>query len=604
MFGGLAALYWPRTISYAYQERACIDQLTIAPDWFKSGTGEFIVQARGGWTVAGMPIAATQLCVVPTVPPQPGTVAAQWSLFGWVPGRPLVVATAARPQVTLTALAQPLPTSRPVTLALSAPDSIHRYALRIDDKSAACVAHDTVLRCPIETLQLAQGKEYSVQLVRSFGRLPASMVAAKTVTTLTAASVKDVSIKPNELITAKPRAATITFDKPIESAAATLTRFDGQTKVIVPVAVTPGDRRIEVAWTEDLARQAQFQLTVDAVKAQDGSTLVEPYVIPFRTSGGPKVTGMSVGKVGVALGSTAVITFDQPLSTTQDQQAGVEITGGATIVRRQANQLVVSFAGVPACTDVTIKITAVLESEHGVTGGSDWSQQTRTVCHSVSTIGQSVKGRAITAYTFGSGPVAALYTGAIHGNELSTRALMLRWIDELEAKARELPAGISVVVVPVVNPDGVATGTRTNGNNVDLNRNFGTSDWTKDISTVTNAPFPGGGGSTAMSEPETQAIASLVARLRPRVVASYHSIGSVVAANQAGASVAYAQQYAALSGYSNATGSATTFEYAISGTADDYYGQKLGVASILVELGSHTYHQFERNQKAMWALLK
>ena len=181
---------------------------------------------------------------------------------------------------------------------------------------------------------------------------------------------------------------------------------------------------------------------------------------------------------------------------------------------------------------------------------------------------------------------------------------MLRWIDELEANARSIPADKSIVVVPAINPDGIANGSRTNGNNVDLNRNFATSDWKTDITTVNNTPFPKGGGLTSMSEPETKAIAGLISRLRPQLVLSYHSIGSVLAANQAGSSVAYARTYAGLSGYSNVTGSTTTFEYAVSGTADDYYAEKLGVASILIELGSHSHHQFERNQKAMWAMMR
>jgi hypothetical protein len=107
-----------------------------------------------------------------------------------------------------------------------------------------------------------------------------------------------------------------------------------------------------------------------------------------------------------------------------------------------------------------------------------------------------------------------------------------------------------------------------------------------------------------MSEPETNAIAGLALRLRPVVILSYHSIGGVVAANQAGASGGLASQYSQISGYRNATGQTSeTFEYSVSGTADDWYAERLGVASILVELSSHTSPQFERNQKAMWAMV-
>jgi protein MpaA len=226
------------------------------------------------------------------------------------------------------------------------------------------------------------------------------------------------------------------------------------------------------------------------------------------------------------------------------------------------------------------------------------------ICHTVATIGYSHQGRPINAYYFGGGVTSIIYTGAIHGSEISSRDLMYRWIDYLEANARDIPADKTVVVIPQLNPDGVAAGTRVNARNVDLNRNFATSDWQKDVTTVDNQPFPGGGGETPMSEPETQAIAAMVQQLRPALVLSYHSIGGLIIANQAGSSSNRAATYSQLSGYYNATGQSSPFEYSASGTADDWYAQKLGVPSLLIELGSHTYHQFDRNQSAMWAMLQ
>lgn len=321
-------------------------------------------------------------------------------------------------------------------------------------------------------------------------------------------------------------------------------------------------------------------------------------------SGGPKVTGINIGRSGVAIGATAVITFDQPISDTQDISKFVTTTGGAAFSAKKGNQVFISLAGVPKCADFSIKLTNDLQSHYEIAGNSAWSYASRTICHTVGTIGYSSKGRPINAYYFGSGPAVVLYTGAIHGNEVSTRNLMNNWIDELEANARSIPAGKTVVVVPQINPDGVSSGSRVNGRNIDLNRNFATSDWRKDITTVNNQPFPGGGGESPMSEPETQAIAGLASRLRPVLVLSYHSIGNVVAANQAGASGTHANTYSQLSGYRNTTGqTGETFEYSVSGTADDWYGEKLGTASILIELGSSSNPQFSRNQKAMWAML-
>jgi hypothetical protein len=373
----------------------------------------------------------------------------------------------------------------------------------------------------------------------------------------------------------------------------------------VPVDVVIKDKKVTIAWKEELERQRTFRIMLTRIEAADGSTLAKPPSIEFRTSGGPKVVRVSVGTYKVPVGAVATISFDQPIAPNQDINRIITASGGARVAGYGDRSVTVSFAGVPKCSNVAIKITDDLKSAQGIVGGSAWQYNTRTICQSVFSIGTSSKGRAMYAYSFGSGTKTVVYTGAIHGDETSTRALMLRWIDALEASPGSIPGGKRVVVIPTINPDGYASGTRTNGRNVDLNRNFNTSDWQKDITTTSNQPFPGGGGASPLSEPESAALAGYIAGLRPALVVSYHSIGGMAFANGAGNSVTLAKRYAALSGYLYPSGgSSGTFEYAISGTADDYYAENLGVSSILIELGSHSYHQFDRNQSAMWAMLR
>lgn len=600
----LVWLFWPRTITFSYGGNGCITQPLFVSGVLKGESEEFILKTDRTIDVAGIEAAAGRVCVHERAAPIPGEYTVVLSLFGVPIGTPYRIIVQELPKASVETLKKPVPVSKPVVLSLNQPDKVFSYILKIGDKSASCRNQQQALHCDVTSLSLNQGTQYKAELERYYKKEKVATLVSQSIQTLTATAVSGTSIQRDEMVYAKPKTLDVTFDKNIESAQVSIVRTDDDAKAALSATSTSKDNILTVSWTEDLARSATYELVIDKVVATDGSSLVEPYKLPFKVSGGPKVTNISIPRSGVALGSTAVITFDQPLSDKQDIAPFVQLAGGATYAGKQGNQVRVNLAGVGKCSDFSIKLTNDIASQHDVAGHSGWSFAGRTICHSVSTIGYSAKGRAITAYTFGSGPSAIVYTGAIHGNEVSTRSLMLRWIDELEANARAIPADKTIVVVPAINPDGVASGTRTNARNVDLNRNFATTDWRSDITTVTNAPFPKGGGATPMSEPESKAIAAFIGRLSPRLVLSYHSIGGVVIANQAGISNAYTQTYVGLSGYRNATGSGATFDYSISGTADDYYAEKLGVASIVIELGSHTYHQFERNQKAMWAMMK
>jgi predicted deacylase len=321
-------------------------------------------------------------------------------------------------------------------------------------------------------------------------------------------------------------------------------------------------------------------------------------------SGGPKVTGVNVASYGLARSKTISIGFDQPLSKTQDVTKFVSIKGINATVTKGTNQILVSYSNAPACTDFSFSVAAGIENQYGVVQTASWQQDLRTVCQTVSTIGYSLGGRPIQAYTFGSGSKTILYTGAIHGNELSSRALMLAWINELELNVRSIPAGTKIVVIPAINTDGVVVNVRNNAANVDLNRNFPTSNWQTDIVSPTNQPIPGGGGVTALSEPESQALATFTIALQPRLVMSYHSQAGYAMGNLAGDSATLAATYAKLSGYKNTTGSTSAFGYAITGSYDDWLAEIQGITSVLIELTTNTNAEFSRNKPAMWAMAR
>jgi hypothetical protein len=58
-------------------------------------------------------------------------------------------------------------------------------------------------------------------------------------------------------------------------------------------------------------------------------------------------------------------------------------------------------------------------------------------------------------------------------------------------------------------------------------------------------------------------------------------------------------------GYRNGTGSSSeVFDYEITGTYDDWLAEKLGIPSMVIELGSYTFRDFGHHRAAFWAMAK
>jgi murein peptide amidase A len=165
-------------------------------------------------------------------------------------------------------------------------------------------------------------------------------------------------------------------------------------------------------------------------------------------------------------------------------------------------------------------------------------------------IGHSVRGRAIYAYRRGDpyGPTV-LVVGSIHGNELGGVAVARRLL-----KMRA-PEGIDLWLIPNLNPDGRAAGTRGNAHGVDLNRNFPWH-WRH----LSGAFYS---GRHRLSEPETRAAYRLIERLQPWLSIWFHQpLGAVSVSKR---SFALERRFAHLAGLRLANlpaypGSATSWE--------------------------------------------
>jgi hypothetical protein len=148
-------------------------------------------------------------------------------------------------------------------------------------------------------------------------------------------------------------------------------------------------------------------------------------------------------------------------------------------------------------------------------------------------IGRSVRGRQIEAHRLGTARLArrVLVVGSIHGDEPAGHEVTKRLL------SRARVHGASLWVVPTLNPDGRAAGSRHNTRGVDLNRNF-PSEW----------EALGVSGPQPTSEPETKAAMRLIRRLRPAVTIWFHQPQRVVRAW--GRSTGVARRYAQLAGAS------------------------------------------------------
>jgi protein MpaA len=187
-------------------------------------------------------------------------------------------------------------------------------------------------------------------------------------------------------------------------------------------------------------------------------------------------------------------------------------------------------------------------------------------------IGQTVLGRPIEALHFTPPGYAkprppALLFGAIHGDESVTQMMLERLADELV----ERPPGRDTWIVPCVNVDGVLAGTRNNANDVDLNRNFAAASWG-------TARRPGyNPGAAPEDQPETQALVTLIDRVKPHRVIALHATYRMV--NWDGSGEALAREMSEKCGYPLAP----DMGYPTPGSFGEKYGVEQNLEVITLE---------------------
>jgi len=190
-------------------------------------------------------------------------------------------------------------------------------------------------------------------------------------------------------------------------------------------------------------------------------------------------------------------------------------------------------------------------------------------------IGRTTLGRPIAARRFGPGEGRPLIVvGGVHGDEPSTVEAALELARTLGAS----PPGRPVWVVPALNADGVAAGTKNSARDVDLNRNFPARNFT-----AAHQPryFP---GDAPLSEPETRALAALIEGAAG-VVAVHAPFACV---NHDGPAAAWAEAVAAACGWP----ARADIGYPTPGSLGSWLGRDRGVPVLTLELPPGPYAPF------------
>lgn len=197
-------------------------------------------------------------------------------------------------------------------------------------------------------------------------------------------------------------------------------------------------------------------------------------------------------------------------------------------------------------------------------------------------LGRSYAGRPIVAIRAGDPHgTRVLVVGCIHGTECAGIAVA-RALERVHAR-------VDLWIVPNLNPDGYAAGTRQNGRGVDLNANW-SSQW-RGGGRAWDTYYP---GPRPFSERETRIARNLIERIRPRATVWFHQHMDLV--------WAYGPSTSAGRIYARAAGMRFYHHHWLDGTATNWQNHHLpGTASFTVELpaGSLTAAQVRRQVHAV-----
>ena len=194
---------------------------------------------------------------------------------------------------------------------------------------------------------------------------------------------------------------------------------------------------------------------------------------------------------------------------------------------------------------------------------------------------------------FRGGDNYILVVGVFHGDEPQGKTIIEQYLMagkyaqpmKLSPPPNPLPQGegeqacppaflpsCHLLFIPCLNPDGLAAGTRTNANGVDLNRNFPAKNW------VLSGKDEFFGGEEPASEIETRFLIEVLEEYKPQLILTLHAPYKVV--NYDGPAREIAEKIAEITGYPVEE----NIGYPTPGSFGTYAGIERQIPTITLEL--------------------
>jgi len=125
-------------------------------------------------------------------------------------------------------------------------------------------------------------------------------------------------------------------------------------------------------------------------------------------------------------------------------------------------------------------------------------------------IGNSVTGRPIYGEFLGEGSKKIIMVASVHGNEWVGTPLLL-YLQRHILQHPELLKGKTIILIPMLNPDGWVDDMRSNRRRVDLNRNFPSNNYGRGLT-----------GEHPLSEPESRILYEIIEKYKPQLIVGIH----------------------------------------------------------------------------------